>query len=70
MWVGIMNRPSQRTNVLPSIKINGKDIETVKNFVYLGSNLASNASLDTEINCHIGKASGTFARLTAIVWDN
>ena len=61
---------SQGTDIPPSIKIDGKDIENVKNFVYLGSNIASNASLDTEINCRIGKASGTFARLTARVWDN
>ena len=31
---------SQGTNVLPSIKINCKDIENVYNFVYLGSNVA------------------------------
>ena len=61
---------SQGTNILPSIKINCKDIENVDNFVYLGSNVASNASLDKEINSRIGKASGTFARLTARVWDN
>ena len=61
---------SQGTNILPSIKINCKDIENVDNFVYLGSNVASNASLDKEINSRIGKASGTFARLTKRVWDN
>ena len=42
----------------------------MKNFVYLGSSIASKASLDTEINCHIGKTSGIFARLTVRVWDN
>ena len=61
---------SQGVDILPTININGNDIENVKNFVYLGSNVASNASLDTEINSRIGKASGTFARLTARVWDN
>ena len=61
---------SQGTNVLPSIKINCKDIENVDNFVYLGSNVASSASLDKEINSRIGKVSGTFARLTTRVWDN
>ena len=38
--------------------------------MYFCSSVASNASLDTEINCRIGKASGTFARLTTRVWDN
>ena len=37
---------SQWTNILSSIKINCKDIENVDNFVYLGLNVASNASLD------------------------
>ena len=30
----------------------------------------SNASLGTEIKCQIGKALGTFACLTARVWEN
>ena len=58
---------SQGTDIPPSIKIDGKDIENVKNFVYLSSKVAYNASLDTEINCRIA---GTFASLTARVWDN
>ena len=53
-----------------SIKINCKDIENVDKFVYLGSNIAWNASLDKEINSRIGKASVTLARLTARIWDN
>ena len=61
---------SQGTNILPPIMINCKDIKNVDSLVYLGSNFTSNASLDKEINSRIGKASGTFARLTAIVWDN
>ena len=61
---------SQGTNILPPIMINCKDIENVDSLVYLGSNFTSNASLDKEINSCIGKASGTFARLTARVWDN
>ena len=41
---------SQGTNILPPIKINCKDIENVDSFVHLGSNVASKASLDKEIN--------------------
>ena len=52
------------------MKIEDKYIENVKNVAYLGSSIASNASMDTEINCHIGKASGTFALLSGRVWDN
>ena len=43
------------------------DIENVDNFVYLGLNVASNASLDKVIKSRIGKASDTFPRLTARV---
>ena len=42
----------------------------LKNFVYRDSSIASNASMDTEINCRFGKASDTFARLSGRVWDN
>ena len=35
------------TDIPPSIKIDNKDIENVKIFVYLGSSIASNTSLDT-----------------------
>ena len=46
------------------------DIENVDNFVYLGLNVASNASLLKVIKSRIGKASDTFPRLTARVLDN
>ena len=32
--------------------------------------MTSNASMDTEINCCIGKASDTFAQLSGRVWDS
>ena len=59
---------SQGTDIPPTIKIDNKYIENVKHFVYLGSSIASNASMATEINCCIGKDSGTFARLIGRVW--
>ena len=50
---------------------NGKNVENkIKIFVYLDSNIATNASLDTETNSRIGKASDTFSRFTAKVWGN
>ena len=41
-------------------------IENVNKFVYLGSCIVSNAL----ISCCTSKASGTFVRLFARVWDN
>ena len=62
---------SQWTDTLPSIKIIRKHIEKVKkNFVYLGSNAASNASLDTKIKSRIGKASDTLDSFTAKFRDD
>ena len=61
---------SQGTDIPPTIKIKDKYIESVKNFVYLGFSIASNTSMDTEINCLVGKVSGTFARLSRRVWNN
>ena len=58
---------SQGTDTPPNIKIGGNYIEDVQSFVYLGSNITSNASMDAEINCRIGNASDTFARLSATV---
>ena len=61
---------SQGTDIQPTIKIEDNYIKNVKNCVYLGSSIASNASKDTEINCHIGKVSGTFSQLSVRVWDD
>ena len=60
---------SQGTYIPPSIKIDGKDIKNVNNFAQVLP-IWSNTSLDTQINCCIGKASGTFAHLATSVWDN
>ena len=47
---------------------NGKNVENKKKiFVYLDSNIATNASLDTETNSRNNKASCIFARLTVRV---
>ena len=39
-------------------------------FTYLGSNISSKLSLDTELNMGIGKASAAMARLIKRVWEN
>ena len=61
---------SKGIDIPPTIKIDDKCIENVKNFVYLGSSIALNASTDTEIKYRISKASGTVARLYGRVWYN
>ena len=54
----------------PSFTINGEPIENVEKFVYLGSTIAANLSLDAEIDCRLGKAYSSFARLAERVWNN
>ena len=38
-------------------------------FVHVGSSIASNTSIDTEINCHFGKASDNFPRLCSKIFE-
>ena len=58
---------SQGKYILLTIKLDDMYIENVNNFVYIGSSIASNASMYTEISCRISKASGTFSQLSATV---
>ena len=67
----------KKTNILgqdvssaPSISIGDCTLDVVEDFTYLGSNISSNLSLDTELNMRIGKASTAMARLTKRVWEN
>ena len=39
-------------------------------FVYLGSTITNNLSIDSELNKRIGKAAMTLSRLTKRVWSN
>ena len=65
--VGILG---QDVSSAPSISIGGCTFYVVEDFTYLGSNISSNFSLDTELNMRFGKASAAMARLTKRVWEN
>ena len=45
-------------------------LDLVEDFTYLGSNISSNLSLDTELNMRISKESAAMAHLTKRVWEN
>ena len=64
------NLLSQDLSAAPSISIGDCTLDVVEHFTYLGSNISSNLSLDTELNMRIGKASAAMARLTKRVWEN
>ena len=68
----------KKTNVLgqdrmelPAITIDDYELDDVEQSTYyLGSTIANNVSLDSEIDERIGKAATTLARLTSRVWTN
>ena len=67
----------KKTNVLgqdipapPVITINDYKLEVIHQFMYPGSTITDNLSLDPEINKRIGKAATTLAHLTSRVWTN
>ena len=60
----------QDVSSAPNISIGDYTLEVVDEFVYLGSTVSSNLSVDTKLNARIGKASTTMALLATRVWDN
>ena len=55
---------------IPSLFIHNYKLEVVHEFVYLGSTITDNLSIDSELNKRIGKAAMTLSRLTNRVWSN
>ncbi|KAL8570481.1 hypothetical protein ACOMHN_034516 [Nucella lapillus] len=54
---------------MPEMKINGKVLNNVDSFTYLGSSLSSSNSLDKEISNRIAKANASYGRLLKRVWN-
>ncbi|KAI0229585.1 hypothetical protein LSAT2_019978, partial [Lamellibrachia satsuma] len=55
--------------VEPNIIVNGQRLNAVNRFTYLGSTLSQNVTIDDEVNVRIARASATFCRLHANVWN-
>ena len=54
----------------PVITIDGKLLNAVDNFKYLGSIISNDASFDAEITTRIAKATAAFGRLYKRLWTN
>ena len=54
----------------PNIQINGETLENVEHFAYLGSHLASNANIDSEIHYRLRCANSAFGKLRKRVFDD
>ena len=54
----------------PVITIDGKLLNAVDNFKYLGSIISNDASFDAEITTRIAKATAAFGRLVKRLWTN
>ena len=67
----------KKTNILgqdilapPVITIDDYELKVVHQFMYLGSTITDNLSLDPEIDKRIGRAATTLTHLTSRVWTN
>ena len=55
---------------IPSLFIHNYILEVIHEFVYLGSTITDNLSIDSQLNKRIGKAAMILSMLTKRVWSN
>ena len=53
----------------PRIIVNGETLKIVDDFSYFGSTVSTSVNINSEMDKRIAKASSTFGRLRASVWD-
>ena len=63
----VMFQPAKESTAMPEIKIDGKFLNNVESFTYLGSSLSSPNSLDKEVSNRIAKACASYGRPQASV---
>ena len=54
----------------PEITLNGKKLDVVERFCYLGSYVSRNADMEAELNNRIGRATSCLGQLRKRVWEN
>lgn len=61
---------AQDTTSNPTICIDNQTLKSVDTFKYLGSTVSSTLTLDSELNCRIGRAAAAYGKLQKRVWLN
>jgi hypothetical protein len=61
--------PDAATATPPVLTVDGAALRATDKFCYLGSTVAQDLSMDTEIAARLSKAAASFGRLTGRVWD-
>ena len=64
------NIMDQNASHIPNISIGNYTLQVVDTFTCLDPTIASNLSLDDELNSRIGKTATAMARLARSVWNN
>ena len=54
----------------PVVSIEGKQLNAVESFKYLGGTVTNDASLDAEVTARIARATSSYGRLTKRLWAN
>ena len=66
----MLTTPSGTSYEEPNIFLNGQRLDVVDSFIYLGSTLSRDTSLDAEINLRVQKATKAFGCLENRVWSD
>ncbi|GFR91801.1 hypothetical protein ElyMa_006185000 [Elysia marginata] len=64
-----INIMGQHVDTTPTIAIDEQILEVVDKFIYLGSTISNNLSMDAELNVRICKAPTTMDHLSKRVWS-
>ena len=66
----VLHQPAPGTTYhQPNIKVGDTPLQTVSAFTYLGSSIAQNSTIDSEVSIRIAKAAAAFGRLRDNVWN-
>ena len=66
----VMYQPNSKMTMDEDINVDETTLNTVKEFTYLGSIIASDGHIEAELQTRMSKVSMSFGRLREILWNN